>query len=168
MYYLLQNSRQRSLNGSYYWLVWSKEKRTTETETLNLNIDTEMVWAQPEPNTSKIILYDLYKINYSWPINGTVAGHWDSEGGLHYNLTQYKYLRRHDMRGTVFTAGLAVRSFTAYVFLHSTRVLTQHTCVFKHKLSHVSLANVASCVIQTPQTTLRAPKFNILLLLLIN
>ena len=115
MYYLLQNSRQRSLNGSYYWLVWSKEKHTTEIETLNLNIDTEMMWAQPEPHTSKIILYDLYKINYSWPINGTVAGHWDSEGGLHYNLTQYKYLRRHDMRGIVFTAGLVVRSYTVHM-----------------------------------------------------
>lgn len=116
MYYLLQNSRQRSLNGSYYWLVWSKQKYATETGTLNLNIDTEMTWAQPEPDTSRIILYDLYKINYSWPINGTVAGHWNLAAGLHYNLTQYKYSRRHDMRGIVFTAGLAVRSYTAHMY----------------------------------------------------
>jgi len=123
VYYLLQNSRQRSLNGSYYWLVWSKEKHTTETETLNLNIDTEMTWAQPEPNTSKIILHDVYKLNYSRPINSTVAGHWDSEEGLHYNLTQYKYTRRHDMRGIVFTAGLAVCSYIAYMHV-STEIVT--------------------------------------------
>jgi hypothetical protein len=77
-----------------------------------------MTWAQPEPDTSKIALYDLYKINYSWPINGTVAGHWNLEGGLHYNLTQYKYSRRHDMRGIVFTAGLAVRSYSTHAFLN--------------------------------------------------
>ena len=115
VYYLLQNSRQRSLNGSYNWLVWSKEKRTTETETLNLHVDTEMTWAQPEPNTSKIILHDLYKINYTWPVNDTVAGHWYFEGGLHYNLTQYKYSRRHDMRGIVLKAGLAVRFYIAHM-----------------------------------------------------
>jgi hypothetical protein len=78
--------------------------------TLNLSIDTEMTWAHPEDGGNQITLYDLYKINYGWPINGTAAGHWDPERGLDYTLTQPKYIRRQDMRGIVFTGGLAVRS----------------------------------------------------------
>jgi hypothetical protein len=105
----LQNSARRSLNGSYYWLVWSKKKYASEIDTFNLSIDTEMTWAHPEADDNKVTLYDLYKINYSWPINGTAAGHWDPDVGLNYNLTQFKYSRRQDMRGIVFTAGLAVR-----------------------------------------------------------
>lgn len=112
--YLLQNSQRHSLNGSYYWLVWSKQKYTAEIGTLNLSIDTEMTWAHPEAGINQIALYDLYKINYGWPINGTVAGQWDPDRGLNYTLTQPKYIRRQDMRGIVFTAGLAVRSCTTY------------------------------------------------------
>lgn len=69
-----------------------------------------MTWAHPEADANKITLHDLYKINYSWPLNGTVAGHWDTDVGLNYSLTQFKYSRRQDMRGIVFTAGLAVCS----------------------------------------------------------
>jgi hypothetical protein len=94
--------------------VWSKQKYTAEIGTLNLSIDTEMTWAHPEAGINQIALYDLYKINYGWPINGTVAGQWDPDRGLNYTLTQPKYIRRQDMRGIVFTAGLAVRSCTTY------------------------------------------------------
>jgi hypothetical protein len=89
-------------------MVWSKRKYTSDIDTLNLNFDTEMTWVYPETDLSHFTLYDLYKINYSWPINGTLAGYWSPEGGLNIILTQYKYERRHDMRGIVFTAGLAV------------------------------------------------------------
>jgi hypothetical protein len=107
---VLQNSERHSLNGSYYWLVWSKQKYTAEIGALNLGIDTEMIWAHPGTGINEITLHDLYKINYSWQINGTAAGHWNPDKGLIYTLTQPKYLRRQDMRGIVFTAGLAVRS----------------------------------------------------------
>jgi hypothetical protein len=79
-----------------------------------LSIDTEITWAHPEDGVNQIALYDLYKINYSWPMNGTAAGHWDPDGGLNYTLTQPKYSRRRDMRGIVFTAGLAVRSYVTH------------------------------------------------------
>jgi hypothetical protein len=126
LYHLLQNSAQRSINGSYYWLVWSKKKYASEIDTLNLNIDTEMTWAYPEADTNKITLHDLYKINYSWPINRTVAGHWDSDVGLNYNLTQFKYSRRQDMRGIAFTAGLAVSCSTTGDSQVSNAVFTFH------------------------------------------
>ena len=67
-----------------------------------------MTWVCPESDPEHFILYDLYKIKYDWPINGTVAGYWNSSEGLRIVLTQYKYERRQDMRGAVFEAGLAV------------------------------------------------------------
>ena len=96
------------MNDSFFWLIWSKEKYTADTETLNLSFDTEMTWVCPESDLEHFTLYDLYKIKYDWPINGTVAGYWNSGEGLRIVLTQYKYARRQDMRGAVFTAGLAV------------------------------------------------------------
>jgi hypothetical protein len=67
-----------------------------------------MTWAYPEASLDRNILYDLYKINYSWPVNGTLAGHWTSKGGIIFNLTQYKYSRRKDLRGIVYKAALVV------------------------------------------------------------
>ncbi|KAJ9573982.1 hypothetical protein L9F63_008640 [Diploptera punctata] len=69
-----------------------------------------MMWANPEPDGSNIVLHDLYKINYSWPMNATLAGNWRPETGLKYTLKQHKYERRQDLKGIVFTAGLAVSS----------------------------------------------------------
>ncbi|XP_021938008.1 uncharacterized protein LOC110838760 [Zootermopsis nevadensis] len=108
--YLLESSAQRSLNDSFFWLIWSKTKYTSDIKTLNLNFDTEMTWVYPETDLSHFTLYDLYKINYSLPINGTLAGYWSPERGLNLILTQSKYERRHDMRGTVFTAGIVVNN----------------------------------------------------------
>jgi hypothetical protein len=104
----LQNSERRFINATFNWLVWNKYKFTSEIEHLNMNIDTEMTWAYPETSSERIILYDLYKINYSWPINGTLAGHWNLKEGTFFNLTQYKYSRRQDLRGIVYTAALVV------------------------------------------------------------
>ena len=69
-----------------------------------------MTWVCPETETDPhhFTLYDLYKVKYDWPVNGTLAGYWSSGEGLRIVLTQYKYARRQDMRGAVFTAGLAV------------------------------------------------------------
>jgi hypothetical protein len=89
-------------------LIWSKEKYTTHIASLNLNFDTEMTWACPESYPERFILYDLYKIKYDWPLNGTMAGYWSPDEGLRIVLTQYKYGRRQDMRGAVFTGGLVV------------------------------------------------------------
>jgi hypothetical protein len=84
-----------------------------------------MTWAHPEhePDPDRIILHDLYKIHYSWPVNGTVAGHWDPTGGLNYNLTQFKYTRRQDMGGIVFTAGIAVRKHVFVIRVSKSRLM---------------------------------------------
>jgi hypothetical protein len=89
-------------------LVWSKYKYTPEIEAINLNVDTEMTWAYPATSLDRINLYDLYKINYSWPVNGTLAGHWTYKEGIIFSLTQYKYDRRKDLRGIVYKAALVV------------------------------------------------------------
>ena len=108
LFWCLQNSARRFINSTFNWLVWSKNKFTSEIEHLNMSIDTEMTWAYPDTSSDRIILYDLYKINYSWPINGTLAGHWTLKGGTFFSLTQYKYSRRQDLRGIVYNAALVV------------------------------------------------------------
>ncbi|KAJ4446854.1 hypothetical protein ANN_13554 [Periplaneta americana] len=107
--YLQQNSERRFMNSSFNWLIWSQDKYNSSIEQLNFNIDSEVTWVHPEPSLDQVILYDLYKINYSWPVNGTVAGHWSRYTGLEFNLTEYKYFRRQDLRGIVYRAGLVVR-----------------------------------------------------------
>uniref|UniRef100_A0A0U5A7K3 Putative ionotropic receptor n=1 Tax=Reticulitermes speratus TaxID=60591 RepID=A0A0U5A7K3_9NEOP len=108
--YLDENSARRFINASFNWLVWSKYKFTSEIDDLSMSIDTEMTWAYPDTSSDRIILHDLYKINYSWPINGTLAGHWTLKEGVVFNLTQYKYSRRQDLRGIVYTAALVVNN----------------------------------------------------------
>jgi hypothetical protein len=116
-FWCLQNSARRFINATFNWLVWSKYKFTSEIEHLNMSIDTEMTWAYPDTSSDRIILYDLYKINYSWPINGTLAGHWTLKEGTFFNLTQYKYSRRQDLRGIVYTAALVVSKFPSTFYL---------------------------------------------------
>ncbi|PSN32158.1 Ionotropic receptor 75x [Blattella germanica] len=106
--YLFENSERRSLNDSYNWLVWSEKDSPKVAEDLNLHFDTDMTWAKPDDDL--IILHDLYKINYSWPLNSTFAGFWEPGKGITYTLKQYKYARRQDMRGVILTAGLAVNN----------------------------------------------------------
>ncbi|XP_021937956.1 uncharacterized protein LOC110838736 isoform X2 [Zootermopsis nevadensis] len=108
--YLAENSERRFINATFNWLIWSKYKYTPEIETINLSIDTEMTWAYPDTSLDRTILYDLYKINYSWPVNGTLAGHWTSKRGIIFNLNQYKYSRRKDLRGIVYKAALVVNN----------------------------------------------------------
>ena len=108
--FVLQNSERKLMNSSFHWLIWSEEKFTSDIEYLNLHMDTEMTWAHPDNSSNQIIIYDLYKITYTWPINVTLAGHWSPEDGIVYNLTQYKYSRRQDMRGVQLRTGLVVSS----------------------------------------------------------
>jgi hypothetical protein len=96
-------------------LVWSKYKYTTEIENLNLNVDTEMTWAHPDTVLDRILLCDLYKINYSWALSGTPAGHWTPKEGISFNLTQYKYFRRKDLRGIVYRAAIVVSISATFV-----------------------------------------------------
>jgi hypothetical protein len=85
----------------------------TEMQHLNLNIDSEVTWATPEPPDGSIMLYDIYKVNYNWPIMSTTAGQWDRIGGLTYTLTQFKYSRRGDLQGLPFNAAVVVRSWNS-------------------------------------------------------
>ena len=103
-----QNSERKSLNDSYDWLVWSNKEPPEVADDYNLHFDTDMTWANPDVRSSNVILHDLYKINYSWPINSTLAGYWEPARGINYTLRQYKYVRRQDMLGIVFKAGLSV------------------------------------------------------------
>jgi hypothetical protein len=54
-------------------------------------------------------LYDLYKINFTWPIVATPAGHWDQNGGLVYNITTFKYLRRDNLHRLNFDTAISVK-----------------------------------------------------------
>ena len=105
---LSQSSAGLFLNGSFNWLVWSEEVFPEELESLNLNIDSEFVWAHPDNETGRVVLHDMYKITYSYPVNVTLAGQWREETGLNYTLTQYVIRRRQDMNQVTFKAGLVV------------------------------------------------------------
>jgi hypothetical protein len=93
-----------------------------------------MTWVYPETDLDRFTLYDLYKINYSWPIYDTLAGYWSPGTGLHITLTQYKYTRRKDMKGIVFTAALVVSchckatDYYAYKILLYLRFLSSACC----------------------------------------
>ena len=103
----LQMSDKMILNASFNWLVWSRDK-FSDLENANLNIDSEVTWATPENDTNFISLYDLYKINYSWPVTSIVAGTWDTTAGLQYSLPLFKYSRRADLQGVMFKAAVLV------------------------------------------------------------
>ncbi|KAJ9573978.1 hypothetical protein L9F63_008636 [Diploptera punctata] len=104
---LQESSAGLYLNGSFNWLVWSEQKFPEELENLNLNIDSEFVWSH---ESGRILLYDVYKLTYSYPVNITEAGHWDTNSGLNYTLTEYIIRRRQDMNQVIFKAGLVVNN----------------------------------------------------------
>jgi hypothetical protein len=79
----------------------------------NLNIDSEVTWATPESPDGPVMLYDIYKINYTWPVISKFAGQWDRVGGLTYVLTQFKYSRRGDLQGLLFSTAVAVRRWNS-------------------------------------------------------
>jgi hypothetical protein len=85
----------------------------TEMQHSNLHIDSEVTWATPESPDGPVMLYDMYKVNYTWSMISTVAGQWDRVGGLTYTLTQFKYSRRGDLQGLVFNAAVAVRRWNS-------------------------------------------------------
>jgi hypothetical protein len=97
----------------------------------NLNIDSEVTWATPESPDGPVMLYDIYKVNCSWPMISTFAGQWDSVGGLTYSLTQLKYSRRGDLQGLLFSTAVAVRSSNSAL-----RALEQKT---KKKFQNLSI-----------------------------
>jgi hypothetical protein len=111
------------LNASFNWLIWSTDK-PSDLEHANLNIDSEVTWATPDAPGGPVTLYDIHKVNCTWPVISTLAGQWDSGTGLVYTLAQFKYLRRGDLQGLLFNAAVAVRwcsSISALRALKATR-----------------------------------------------
>ncbi|KAJ9573974.1 hypothetical protein L9F63_008632 [Diploptera punctata] len=103
----LKMSDQLMLNTSFSWLIWSRSAYS-DLEGMNLNMDSEVTWATGEAGFT-VSLHDLYKINFSWSAVSTPAGKWDNTTGLHYNLSEYKYLRRADLQGLLFNAALVMK-----------------------------------------------------------
>ncbi|KAJ9573975.1 hypothetical protein L9F63_008633, partial [Diploptera punctata] len=101
-----QSSENSYLNGKHNWLLVSAESHTT-IERSRLNVDSEVTWATPGDNQT-FHLYDLYKVNYTWPLITTDAGSWDTTSGLNYNLTTYKYKRRENLQELLFDCAIAV------------------------------------------------------------
>jgi hypothetical protein len=68
-----------------------------------------VTWATPDASQHGVDLYDLYKINTTWPTIATPAGHWDRKDGLIYNITSFKYLRRGNLHRLNFDSAIAVK-----------------------------------------------------------
>ncbi|KDR23341.1 hypothetical protein L798_05302 [Zootermopsis nevadensis] len=102
-----QMSDKFLLNASFNWLIWSTDG-LSGMENVNLNIDSDVTWATPDTPRGLVLLYDVYKVNYTWPVISTLAGQWNRDNGLVYTLTQFKYLRRGDLQGLLFNAAVAV------------------------------------------------------------
>lgn len=75
----------------------------------NLNVDSEVTWATRDRPDGPVMLYDVYKINYTWPVISTFSGQWDSVSGLVYHVNRSKYIRRGDLQGLLFHAAVSVR-----------------------------------------------------------
>jgi len=96
-------------NAGFIWLIWSTNQQPSDLGHVNLNIDSEVTWATRGTPDGPVMLYDIYKINYTWPVISTFSGQWDSVSGLVYSLSRFKYLRRGDLQGLLFHAGVSVR-----------------------------------------------------------
>jgi hypothetical protein len=105
---VFQSSDQSYLNNRHHWLVWSTGNYTN-IEYARLRVDSEVTWASPDSSQHGVDLYDLYKINTTWPIIAAPAGHWNRSDGLVYNITRFKYLRRHNLHRLNFDTAIAVR-----------------------------------------------------------
>ncbi|PSN29963.1 Ionotropic receptor 75y [Blattella germanica] len=101
-----ESSEKNFLNLRHQWLIRSV-KGYLEIEHGRLNIDSEVTWATlSDPTSGQINLFDLYKINYTWPLIATPVGHWNASG-LHYNITKYKYIRRENLQHLMFDMAIA-------------------------------------------------------------
>ena len=85
--------------------MWSEESYRN-IKHVRLNVDSEFIWATPDKH-GRVVLYDIYKINYTWPLTVTPAGHWDTTG-LQYNITTFKYVRRENLQNLLFDTAIAV------------------------------------------------------------
>jgi hypothetical protein len=94
--------------------VWSTG-HYTNIEYARLRVDSEVTWATPDASQHGVDLYDLYKINTTWPIIATPAGHWDRNDGLIYNITSFKYLRRDNLHRLNFDSAIAVKKFRHFM-----------------------------------------------------
>jgi hypothetical protein len=103
-----QSSEQRYLNTRHHWLLWSTG-HYKDIQYARLSVDSEVTWATPDSSQQGVDLYDLYKINFTWPIVATPAGHWDQNGGLVYNITTFKYLRRDNLHRLNFDTAISVK-----------------------------------------------------------
>ena len=102
-----QSSDHLYLNTRHHWILWSTG-HYTDIEYARLSVDSEVTWATPDSSHQGIDLYDLYKINFTWSVIATPAGHWDRKNGLIYNLTRFKYLRRNNLHRLNFDTAIAV------------------------------------------------------------
>ena len=110
-----QSSAKFHFSTKHHWLVWSVGSYR-DVEHANLNVDTELMWATQDPGQDRAYLYDLYKINYTWPLIATPAGHWDATFGLKINMTTYKYIRRENLQELLFDTAIAVGEVLVQVF----------------------------------------------------
>lgn len=82
-----------------------------DVEYVRLRVDSEVTWATPDSSQQGVDLYDLYKINTTWPTITTSAGHWDRNDGLVYNITSFKYMRRDNLLRLNFDSTIAVKQY---------------------------------------------------------
>jgi hypothetical protein len=127
------------LNASFNWLIWSTDE-PSGMEHANLNIDSDVTWATSDTPGGPVMLYDIYKVNYTWPVISTLAGRWDSGSGLVYTLTQFKYLRRRDLQGLLFNAAVAVRRWSSIPALRALKATRN-----KHKVYQLQ-RHVDQCI----------------------
>jgi hypothetical protein len=120
-----QVSNEYLLKDGFNWLIWSTDQ-PSDMEHANLNVDSDVTWATRGTACNCVLLYDIYKVNYSWPVISTLAGQWDSSSGLVYTLTQFKYLRRADLRGLLFNAVVAVRRWGSMSALRALKATRKH------------------------------------------
>ncbi|XP_075228156.1 ionotropic receptor 75a-like [Lycorma delicatula] len=101
---LVQSSNSYMFNSSYVWVI--KVNLTTdikkEFECMNFGLDSDVIIAVDSDN-NRFNLFDVYKVNSTWPLIITSAGFYNNMNGLSMTFNGSIIQRRRDFRGIQFT-----------------------------------------------------------------
>jgi hypothetical protein len=85
-------------------LIWSEIHVLDETPA-KYNIESDVTWATPDASVDRITLHGVYK---TCRLIVTLLGYWDQVHGMVLYLEGQKYMRRRNLEGVTFRAGIVV------------------------------------------------------------
>lgn len=110
------------MTSRYKWLIWS-EIRTLDETPAKYSIESDVTWATPDAYAGRITLHGVHK---TWRLIATPLGYWDQVHGMVQYIKEQKYMRRRNLEGVTFRAGIVVSIYETYKnILHHFRKINQ-------------------------------------------